>query len=133
MTSQRQVVVIKVGGALVGPSGFSNELWAGIQHRLKDQSVVVVHGGGDYASDVANRLGHEPVRIHGRRVTSALDLEVVLWSMRGALNAILVGQARHLGVSAVGLSGADGGLISVRRRPPTSIDGKTVDFGLSET
>ena len=66
---------------------------------------------------------------HGRRVTSDVDLEIVQWTLRGALNMSLVaGAARH-GLAAVGLSGADGGTLRVTKRPPWEIDGETVDFG----
>ncbi|HLA64670.1 MAG TPA: acetylglutamate kinase, partial [Rhodothermales bacterium] len=91
--------------------------------------VVVVHGGGPQATALARRLGHEPRIVAGRRVTTDLDLQIALWAFRGELNARLVAGATARGVPAVGMSGADGGLVEVVRRPPREVDGETVDFG----
>ena len=94
-----------------------------------DGPAVVVHGGGPQATDLARRLGHEPRIVAGRRVTTDLDLDVALYVMRGSINARLVASAQASGVRAVGVSGADGGLVGVVRRPPRVVDGETVDFG----
>ena len=49
--------------------------------------------------------------------------------MRGSVNVKLVAEANARGLKAVGLSGVDGAMISVRRREPWLIDGEKVDFG----
>lgn len=120
--------VVKIGGALVTAdlSGFWGDI-AALKERLP---VIVVHGGGPEATRVARLLGHEPEIVHGRRVTTERDLEIIEWVARGALNTRLVGQAAACGVRAVGLSGVDASLVLVARRPPWIIDGREVDFGL---
>ena len=100
-------------------------MWRG----LGGVPAVVVHGGGPQATALSRRLGHEPRIVAGRRVTGDLDLEVALYTLRGALNARLVASARAAGVRAVGVSGADGELVTVSRRPPVEVDGLEVDFG----
>lgn len=115
--------VIKLGGAVLEDEAGVAAVWSGLE------GGVVVHGGGPQATALARRLGHEPRIVAGRRVTTDLDLEVALFTLRGALNARLVASARAAGVRAVGVSGADGGLVTVRRRPPVTIDGLEVDFG----
>ena len=118
-------VVVKLGGAILSDAEAVAEVWAGVAGRR----AVLVHGGGPQQTDLARRLGHEPRVVAGRRVTTDLDLDVALWTLRGALNARLVAAGRAAGARAVGVSGADGALVTVRRRPPREVDGETVDFG----
>lgn len=123
------ITIVKVGGALLDDAATVDTLWAQIRALATKRRVVLVHGGGAQATALARRLGHEPRVVQGRRVTTDLDLETVQWTIRGSLNARLVAAARRQGVQAVGLSGADGGLVRVVRRPPWTIDGQEVDFG----
>jgi acetylglutamate kinase len=67
-------------------------------------------------------------------VTTDLDLDIALWTLRGELNARLVAAGLAAGARAVGVAALDGGLVRVRRRPPVEVtpDGgppQTVDFG----
>jgi acetylglutamate kinase len=127
--SRSQPIVIKIGGAVLeGPEGLAT-FWQHVRHLHETTPVVIVHGGGKQATDLAHRLGHQPRIVHGRRVTGDLDLDIVTWTLRGSVNAGLVAQAVYHGLPAVGLCGADGGLLRVRKRPPWEIDGETVDFG----
>ena len=119
--------VVKLGGAVLADAEAVAAVWAGV--RASAVPVVVVHGGGPQATALARRLGHEPRVVAGRRVTTDLDLDVALWTLRGALNARLVAAGGAAGVRAVGVSGADGGLVTVSRRPPRPVGGETVDFG----
>ena len=119
-------VVVKLGGAVLADAQAVRAVWAGVAAMGR---AVVVHGGGPQATALARRLGHEPRIVAGRRVTTDLDLDVALYTLRGALNARLVAAARGAGVRAVGVSGADGGLVTVVRRPPLDVDGEAVDFG----
>ena len=78
---------------------------------------------------LAQRLGHQPRIVRGRRVTTTLDLRIVEWTVRGEVNLDMVGQALAHGLNGVGLCGADGGMIRVTRRKPWTVDGEVVDFG----
>ncbi|OZC03980.1 acetylglutamate kinase [Rubricoccus marinus] len=127
MNPELGTTIIKLGGAVAASPEACASLWREV--ATIGGPVVVVHGGGPQATDLARRLGHEPRIVAGRRVTSDLDLDVALYVMRGSVNARLVGSAKASGVNAVGVSGADGGLVGVVRRPPRVIDGETVDFG----
>lgn len=122
-------IVIKIGGALLEKPDGLETLWSQVKRLHEAAPVVIVHGGGKQATDLARRLGHEPRIVHGRRITTDLDLEIVQWTLRGSVNAGLVAQAIRHGLPAVGLSGVDGGLLRVSKRPPWHIDGETVDFG----
>ena len=94
--------VIKLGGALLDHPDALAALWSGVAELCTAGPVVVVHGGGPQATALARRLGHEPRFVAGRRVTTDLDLDIALWTMRGALNARLVASARATGIPAVG-------------------------------
>ena len=120
----RAPIVIKIGGAVLDNL---TRFWD--QIKAMDSPVVIVHGGGIQSTSLANRLGHAPKIIEGRRVTGPLDLKIAEWAMRGAVNVKLVAEANACGLKAVGLSGADGAMINVRRREPWLINGEKVDFG----
>jgi acetylglutamate kinase len=79
---------------------------------------VVVHGGGAEVGDWSRRLGLEPATVDGLRVTDTATLDVVVAVLRGLVNARLVATFAAGGVSAVGLSGADGNLLVAERFDP---------------
>jgi len=97
--------------------------------------VVVVHGGGPQATELARRLGLTPQMVAGRRITNAEMLEVAKMTFAGTVNAELLAAFRKAKVPAVGLSGIDAELVTVHRRPVQSVSdpstGRTqeVDFG----
>lgn len=122
-------IVIKAGGALIADRDSVDRLWTAIARLQRENRLILVHGGGPRATEVARRLGHEPRVVHGRRVTTDVDLEIVKWTMRGELNVDLVARAQGHGIRAVGISGADGSTLQVTKRPPWTIDGERVDFG----
>ena len=120
--------VLKIGGTLITDEGALETLWRSVKEM--GGRVVVVHGGGPRATEIARSLGHEPRMVHGRRVTTELDLRLVQWTMRGELNSRLVAGAFKSGLKAVGVAGSDAGLIRVVKRPPWTVDGEEIDFGL---
>ena len=129
MINGQPVTVVKIGGALLSDARRLDVFWDQIRLLRVDSAVVVVHGGGPQSTEMARRLGHEPRIVHGRRVTTDLDLDVLHWTVRGSLNTRLVAAALAHGVRAVGISGVDGNTVRVDRRPPWRIDGDEVDFG----
>lgn len=120
-------IVIKLGGALLAQD--LSAFWDGLEKLSGTADIVLVHGGGPQTTAVATRLGHTPTIVQGRRVTTDADLEILQWVIRGQLNGQLVAEAHARGLRAVGLSGADGGILNVNRRPPWKVDGALVDFG----
>lgn len=124
-----KTTVIKMGGASVLRDELLDTLWTSVARLAETGRVVVVHGGGVLATEIAGRLGHTPRMVHGRRITTDTDLKIVQWSLRGELNGRLVASAVRHGIKAVGLSGADGPFIHVTKRPPWNVDGETIDFG----
>lgn len=122
-------IVIKVSGSLLDDPEALAELWPDVRTLQADAPVVLVHGGGKQMTALANRLGHTPERVQGRRITTDLDLKIAQWAMRGTLNTQLVSEAQQYDLTAVGVSGADAGLVQVSKRPAWNVNGETVDFG----
>ena len=122
-------IVVKIGGSLIASPEELASFWKNVSVLRKKAPVVIVHGGGKQATELAKRLGHTPEIVQGRRVTSDLDLKTVHWAMCGKINTELVAEANMHGLSAVGLTGADANMLRVTRRPPWDVEGETVDFG----
>ena len=121
----RPVSVLKLGGAVDRTPSF----WLQVRKLSQRRNVLIVHGGGAQSTELAHQLGHIPTFVHGRRITGDLDLNIARWVMRGAVNTDLVCEALTHGLLPIGVSGADGSILRVTRRPPWSVDGKEVDFG----
>lgn len=106
--------VIKVGGRPQGDPALPTALAAA--HRAAPGSLIVVHGGGDEVSTLQKLYGLVAQFSGGRRVTSALDLEIIRMALSGSANKRLVAALNDEEVAAVGLSGEDAGLL---RASPT--------------
>jgi acetylglutamate kinase len=106
-------VTIKIGGT-AGQHAEGLALVA----RAAPQDTVVVHGGGNEVAEWSRRLGLEPRTHDGLRVTDPPTLEVVVAVLGGLVNTRLVAAFETAGRRAVGLTGADGGLLGLRRRDP---------------
>ncbi len=130
-----QTFVIKAGGDLYGKPRCRAAIAQDVSvlHRLGIK-VVLVHGGGPQLDAAADRLGLKSERIAGRRITSAELRDVAVGVWRGQISAGWVQALSEQGERAVGLCGADGGLIRAKRRPNfgevgdvTSVDCSVVD------
>ena len=107
-------VTVKIGGA-AGQHAASLEAVA----RCAPPDTVVVHGGGSEVAAWTRRLGLEPRLEDGLRVTDPETLEVVVAVLGGLVNTRIVAALASAGRPAIGLTGADGGLLQLRRREPT--------------
>lgn len=83
---------------------------------------VLVHGGGKEATRLSDALGIETVMIDGRRVTSAETIDVCTMIYAGLINKRIVALLQASGIDAIGLTGADAGVITATRRPPHPVD-----------
>ena len=102
--------VIKVGGRPQLDPALPSAL--ALAQRTAPGSLIVVHGGGDEVSTLQRMYGVEARFAGGRRVTSALDLEIVRMALSGSANKRLVSALLDAGVAAIGLSGEDGALLT---------------------
>jgi acetylglutamate kinase len=105
-------ILVKIGGSTLGSHDTTLADVAELARR--GMHPVVVHGGGAMISDWLARL-KVPTRFEkGRRVTDETSLDVVVGVLAGVVNKQLVRSLQALGVNAVGLTGADGGLLRCR-------------------
>ncbi len=130
-----KIFVVKIGGEIIEDEAvldnFSEQV--ALLHRLGIH-VVLVHGGGALATELARKLGIPVEMVNGRRVTNAETLEVAKMVFN-KLNTDLLASLRKYAVYGVGLSGIDGGLIRASKRPvkrmtdAESGEERDVDFG----
>ena len=102
--------VIKIGGRPQLDPALPAAL--ALAQRAAPGSLVVVHGGGDEVSTLQRMYGVEARFAGGRRITSALDLEIIRMALSGSANKRLVSALLDAGVAALGLSGEDGALLT---------------------
>ncbi len=108
-------VVIKYGGAAMVREDLRDAVFRDVA-LLASVGVepVVVHGGGPEINQWLNRLSIEPVFQEGLRVTCPDTMDVVEMVLVGRVNKQIVNGLNRVGGRAVGLSGADGGLVQAR-------------------
>jgi acetylglutamate kinase len=130
-----QTIVIKYGGhAMVDAAlaqAFARDV---VLLKLLGIHPVVVHGGGPQIGQLLNKLGIVSEFRDGLRVTDEATMEVVEMVLSGPINKSIVRAIMQAGGKAVGLSGADGGLIRARKatrtqRDPDSHIERAVDLG----
>ena len=112
------VVVVKIGGG-ANPETVLDEV---AELAAAGLPTVLVHGGGAAADELADQLGVErevirsPDGTHSRRTDEPM-LEVITMALLGQVKPELVSGLRARGARAVGLSGADGEMLTAKRKP----------------
>lgn len=106
-------IVVKIGGSTLGQHDTALEDIAAL--RQAGRTLIVVHGGGSAATEWLKTHGVASEFIDGLRVTGADAIEVVVAVFAGLVNKQIVASLNALGARAVGLSGADGGLLETRQ------------------
>ena len=112
--------VIKIGGNEIDQPLFLDVLCVTIA-QMKPP-LVLVHGGGKEISVALERYGIASEFVAGVRVTSDQAIGVVEQVLSGAVNKRLVARLTAAGVSAIGLSGVDLGLMETRPLRPNGHD-----------
>lgn len=103
--------LLKVGGAHLDDPRFLDGLLQRAAVLAARGPVVLVHGGGRQIGELQSRLDLEFRKHQGLRVTSTEAMDVVAMILPGLLNKRLVAHFVHGGVQALGVSGADAGLL----------------------
>jgi acetylglutamate kinase len=125
-----KIIVVKYGGnAMVDDDlkkAFAEDI---VFLRYAGFKPVVVHGGGPQISAMLDKLGIASEFKGGLRVTTPAAMEVVRMVLTGQVGPELVSLLNKHGDLAVGLSGADGGMLTAEKTMPI-VDGELVDVGL---
>jgi acetylglutamate kinase len=127
-----KVFVIKAGGEVFADPQLALALMEqiAIVHYL-GMRVVIVHGGGPQITERMAAMGVPARMVQGRRITDEKSIEATSTALT-LINAQILASCRDLKIDAVGLRGADAGLVRAHRRPPSKLQaGATdvVDFG----
>ncbi|WAS97599.1 acetylglutamate kinase [Nannocystis punicea] len=127
--------VLKFGGEVIADAPALAAVLADVARlTAAGWKFAICHGGGPQANALQERLGLQPLKVGGRRVTDEATLQVMKYVLAGELSVDVVAAALAAGLGgALGISGVSAGLVSARRRPPTRVSGggeELVDFGL---
>ena len=122
----RTMMVVKIGGA------DGNDADNVLVDLARRKDYVLVHGGSKEVDRLAEALGRPPRFLTSpsgvvSRYTDEETMEVFTMALAGKMNTQLVARLQALGARAIGLSGADGGLLLGRRKAAVrAVDGGRV-------
>jgi acetylglutamate kinase len=118
--------VIKLGGSLLDdPVRRAEALGVIAVQWNSGQELVLVHGGGKHVDANLKRLGISKRTYAGLRITDDETLDVVVATLAGSVNKMLVAELAAIGIRSAGISGCDASTLAAEPHPP--IDG--VDLG----
>ncbi len=121
----RKIIVIKYGGsAMTDEELKKNVIEDVVLLKLVGFKPVIVHGGGREISRWVDKAGMDTTFIDGLRVTDEGVMEVAEMVL-AKVNQELVTKVQSLGIKAAGISGKDGGLLTVEKKMP---GGKDIGF-----
>jgi acetylglutamate kinase len=106
--NNKNVLVIKVGGAFMQAEHYALALLKTIAELRKSYIVVLVHGGGAMVEQLLCALNLTSQKIDGLRVTPKEHMPYIIGALAGTANKQLCGLAIKAGISPVGLSLLDG-------------------------
>jgi acetylglutamate kinase len=115
-----RLTVIKVGGNIIDDNAKLSVFLK--EFVLLNGVKILVHGGGKIATEIGKKLGIEPSYVNGRRITDKETLDLVTMVYGGLINKKIVAELQSLQCNAIGLTGADGGILPAMKRPVKDID-----------
>lgn len=106
-------LILKLGGALLesemGMHLVMNTVAALIK---KGQFVIIVHGGGCLVEQQLSVNGMQTEKLNGLRITPKEQMPIITGALAGTANKALQAAAKGAGITAVGMSLADGDLVN---------------------
>jgi acetylglutamate kinase len=112
-----KTIVIKYGGHAMTDDGLRASFAVDVVFlKYVGLRPVIVHGGGPQIGAILEKLGLESTFVDGLRVTNDATMEVVEMVLGGRVNGEIVELVNRGGGRAVGLTGNDGGMLTVRRK-----------------
>ena len=114
-----RTVVVKYGGSALGAEAATDTTLQDVAAlRMVGVRVVLVHGGGKHITALLDKF-QVPTRFeNGYRYTDQAVLETAEMALSAQVNKAIVSRLSQLEVSAVGLSGKDGGLLTAVEKDP---------------
>ena len=114
------MIVLKLGGDIY-KEGVSGSLLDDVKDLFLRERIVIVHGGGDEVTEIAERLGKRQIFITSpsgirSRYTDKETAEIYTMVMAGRINKALTRQLLSHDLPAVGLAGIDGQILKAKRK-----------------
>ncbi len=104
------ITLLKLGGVAASDTAVLASLGRDVA-RLEG-SAAIVHGGGKELTQISQRLGHDATFVNGIRMTNEAEMDVVDMVLGGLVNKRIVRTLMQAGLRAVGVSGADAGMVT---------------------
>ncbi len=121
---KQKLKIIKIGGDIINKKDDLSSFLTDFS-RINGPKILV-HGGGNRATEMAKNLGLQPKLIGGRRITDKANLEIVTMVYAGLINKNITAELQLNNCNAIGLSGADANIIVAHKRIV-----KNIDYGLA--
>jgi acetylglutamate kinase len=113
-----KTIVVKYGGnAMIDEALKEKVILDVVLMKYVGMNPVIVHGGGPEISEVMEKMGKKAQFVQGLRVTDSETMAIAEMVL-GRIGKGIVALINQHGAKAVGLSGKDGGLISVEKYHP---------------
>ena len=118
----RKIIVVKYGGSVMIDEELKQDMMQDVVLlKLVGFKPIIVHGGGKEINRWLDKVGMEAKFVNGLRVTDADTMELVEMVL-AKVNQELVARLQSLGVKAAGVSGKDGGLLTVQKKYANGAD-----------
>lgn len=112
----RKIIVVKYGGSAMVDENLQKSVIQDVTLlKLVGFKPIIVHGGGKEISKWVGKVGKETEFVNGLRVTDAETMEIAEMVLN-KVNKRLVSMVEELGVKAIGITGKDGGLLTVDKK-----------------
>ena len=114
------MIVLKIGGDIF-ERGLNPSLSKDIKQIISNEKIIIVHGGGDEVTRIAEKLGKKQVFITSpsgirSRYTDEETVQIYTMVMAGRINKAIVLWLLSQGISPIGLSGLDAEILKARRK-----------------
>lgn len=115
-----ELIVVKIGGNIIDDDEKLRSFLE--QFAALPGNKILVHGGGKIATDIGYKMGIEPKYNEGRRITDEETLALVTKVYGGLVSKNVVALLQSNNCNALGLTGADGNVITAYKREVKDID-----------
>lgn len=112
----RKIMVVKYGGSAMIDEKLKKEVIEDVVLlKLIGFKPIIVHGGGKEISRWVDKVGMDTKFVNGLRVTDEETMELAEMVL-AKVNKELVAKVQTMGIKAAGISGKDGGLLTVKKK-----------------
>jgi acetylglutamate kinase len=117
---KEQLYIIKIGGNCIDDKSVLIPFLSTFS-AIKGKKILI-HGGGSIATKHAQLLNIQQHFHEGRRITDKQTLDIAVMSYRGLINAEITSILQSMHCNAIGVCGADAGLLKATKRLVNNID-----------